>query len=102
MSAVRRCTCPIVVPGSIGRGARAIGVMLPWVSVLMDFSLPDRPGAFASQNAPGRPGGAAEVLFEGGISVDASTVNGAAQYRTIETDIPARMDRLPWSKWHWM
>ena len=21
--------------------------------------------------------------------------------RTIETDIPARMDRLPWSKWHW-
>src|SRR3954471_876340 len=22
--------------------------------------------------------------------------------RTIETDIPARMDRLPWSKWHWM
>jgi MFS family permease len=23
-------------------------------------------------------------------------------FRTIETDIPARMDRLPWSKWHWM
>ena len=22
------------------------------------------------------------------------------QYKTIETDIPARMDRLPWSKWH--
>ena len=22
--------------------------------------------------------------------------------RTIETDIPARMDRLPWSRWHWM
>lgn len=22
------------------------------------------------------------------------------QYRTIETDIPARLDRLPWSKWH--
>src|SRR4051794_8362546 len=21
---------------------------------------------------------------------------------TIETNIPARMDRLPWSKWHWM
>jgi len=27
--------------------------------------------------------------------------DGAA-FRTIETDIPARMDRLPWSKWHWM
>src|SRR3954471_11041020 len=35
MSAVRRWTCPIVTPGSIGRGARACGVMLPWVSVLM-------------------------------------------------------------------
>jgi len=23
-------------------------------------------------------------------------------FRTIETAIPARMDRLPWSKWHWM
>lgn len=22
--------------------------------------------------------------------------------RTIETDIPARMDRSPWSRWHWM
>ena len=21
---------------------------------------------------------------------------------TIETDIPARLDRLPWSRWHWM
>ena len=21
---------------------------------------------------------------------------------TITTDIPARMDRLPWSRWHWM
>jgi MFS family permease len=24
------------------------------------------------------------------------------QQRPIETDIPARMDRLPWSRWHWM
>lgn len=21
--------------------------------------------------------------------------------RTITTDIPARLDRLPWSRWHW-
>ncbi len=27
---------------------------------------------------------------------------GRHQLRTIETDIPARIDRLPWSKWHWM
>jgi MFS family permease len=24
----------------------------------------------------------------------------AHQNRTIETDIPARLDRLPWSRWH--
>ena len=22
--------------------------------------------------------------------------------RVVETAIPARMDRLPWSRWHWM
>src|SRR5215204_7488272 len=27
---------------------------------------------------------------------------GAATLRTIETAIPARLDRLPWSRWHWM
>jgi MFS family permease len=26
----------------------------------------------------------------------------AGSYRTIETQIPARLDRLPWSRWHWM
>src|SRR5215211_4484999 len=26
----------------------------------------------------------------------------AAPLRTIETQIPARLDRLPWSRWHWM
>jgi MFS family permease len=25
-----------------------------------------------------------------------------AALRTIETNIPARLDRLPWSRWHWM
>src|ERR1700749_4381566 len=24
------------------------------------------------------------------------------QLGTIETNIPARLDRLPWSRWHWM
>ncbi|HEU4656079.1 MAG TPA: MFS transporter [Capillimicrobium sp.] len=31
-----------------------------------------------------------------------ATAGTARQLRTIETDIPARMDRLPWSTWHWM
>jgi len=26
---------------------------------------------------------------------------GGPKLRTIRTDIPARMDRLPWSRWHW-
>ena len=24
------------------------------------------------------------------------------ELRTIETKIPARMDRLPWARWHWL
>jgi MFS family permease len=30
------------------------------------------------------------------------TAARATQPRTIETDIPARLDRLPWSRWHWL
>jgi MFS family permease len=25
-----------------------------------------------------------------------------SELRTVETDIPARLDRLPWSRWHWL
>src|SRR5436305_13436745 len=25
-----------------------------------------------------------------------------AQQGEVETDIPARLDRLPWSRWHWL
>jgi MFS family permease len=28
--------------------------------------------------------------------------SGPVELRTIETNIPARMDRLPWSRWHWL
>lgn len=31
-----------------------------------------------------------------------ATAEAGPQLRTIETQIPARMDRLPWSRWHWM
>jgi MFS family permease len=41
------------------------------------------------------PGGKEEPVVER-AAVERVTL------RTIETDIPARMDRLPWSKWHWM
>lgn len=26
----------------------------------------------------------------------------AAEMDSFETDIPARMDRFPWARWHWM
>ncbi len=29
-------------------------------------------------------------------------MSDGAQTGTIETDVPARIDRLPWSRWHWM
>ena len=28
--------------------------------------------------------------------------NGSADTRTVESQVPARMDRLPWSRWHWL
>jgi MFS family permease len=31
-----------------------------------------------------------------------ATEDAPTGLRTIETQIPARMDRLPWSRWHWM
>src|SRR3954453_23204114 len=43
-----------------------------------------------------------EKLLVGRIIVDASAAHEAATLKTIETEIPARMDRLPWSRWHWM
>ena len=31
-----------------------------------------------------------------------SAAGTLARARTIRTDIPARMDRLPWARWHWL
>ena len=28
-------------------------------------------------------------------------MNAVAQLKTIRTQIPARLDRLPWSRFHW-
>ena len=28
--------------------------------------------------------------------------SGGVELRTIETNIPTRMDRLPWARWHWL
>jgi hypothetical protein len=29
-------------------------------------------------------------------------MSSAVQLRTITTDIPARLDRLPWARFHWL
>jgi MFS family permease len=31
-----------------------------------------------------------------------TTATATTSDRTFETDIPSRMDRLPWSRWHWL
>jgi hypothetical protein len=30
-----------------------------------------------------------------------TTTERAAHAGTVTTDVPARLDRLPWSRWHW-
>jgi len=32
----------------------------------------------------------------------ARAANGANPNGTVETQIPARLDRLPWASWHWL
>src|SRR4051794_41773236 len=54
------------------------------------------------QTARGEPGLCQEQYNSSKGGTLSKATEGAATLRTIETDIPARMDRLPWSKWHWM
>ncbi|MBI0383807.1 MFS transporter, partial [Streptomyces albiflaviniger] len=39
---------------------------------------------------------------QGGRRDGAGGGAGNGPGRTITTDVPARLDRLPWSRWHWM
>ncbi|MFE9998355.1 MFS transporter [Streptomyces avermitilis] len=36
------------------------------------------------------------------MSASAPQARGPAATGTVTTDVPARLDRLPWSRWHWM
>src|SRR4029079_18619961 len=39
----------------------------------------------------------------GSVSAEAATVGvTGGTGETIKTDIPSRLDRLPWSRWHWL
>jgi MFS family permease len=37
-----------------------------------------------------------------GVGNDAFVTTATATKETFETKIPARMDRLPWTRWHWL
>src|SRR3954451_13418788 len=53
------------------------------------------------RRATGAPSSGRPAEPDWGEVIVTATGNGVA-LRTIETDIPARMDRLPWSRWHWL
>src|SRR3954451_24492565 len=56
----------------------------------------------APERARRPPGDVEGELLVGRIIVDASAATSATRFRTIETAIPARMDRLAWSRGRWM
>src|SRR3954447_16775536 len=66
------------------------------------------PAALASRRALRDPafiprvGGVAPSRTSNAAAAGGDMATEAVTLRTIETSIPARMDRLPWSKWHWM
>src|SRR5881275_3757564 len=35
-------------------------------------------------------------------AVSSNTSNVGPTSKVVKTDIPARMDRLPWARWHWL
>ena len=35
-------------------------------------------------------------------AADTSAAAGGGNGETFETDVPARLDRLPWARWHWL
>src|SRR5205823_7901348 len=35
-------------------------------------------------------------------AVSSNTSNVGPTSKVVKTDIPARLDRLPWSRWHWL
>ncbi len=39
---------------------------------------------------------------QAGTAPGATGHAGTIQTGTISTKVPARLDRLPWSRWHWM
>src|SRR5437660_1405720 len=38
----------------------------------------------------------------GTVEAQAQALPSGQPGRTVETNIPARLDRLPWSRWHWL
>jgi hypothetical protein len=53
----------------------------------------------------GRPPGLSDVLQDLELHLHVFWANsgapGVSMGEVVETDIPARLDGLPWSRWHW-
>jgi MFS family permease len=45
---------------------------------------------------------AAALVTEHGTHSGREVEGGEARTGTIETQVPGRLDRLPWSRWHWL
>src|SRR4051812_1022067 len=84
MSAVRRCTWPIVTPGSIGRGARCIGTIVPWSWLWSDALAIG--GAYAGRRRRSAPGGVA--LHAARVRAGAQHAVAVAAHRAQATDRP--------------
>src|SRR5215210_2214204 len=91
MSAVRRCTWPIVTPGSIGRGARRIGTIEPWSRLWSDaLAMVGQPTRLAERSAAGRVALHAARVGAGAqhaVAVAAHGAQAADRPRLVHDDV---------------
>src|SRR3954447_14920164 len=85
----------------VNRMAARPAVRLPRARAALCPPCQDPTAGGLRQTARGKPGACQGKRNPEGGALSKATQQ-AVTLRTIETDIPARMDRLPWSRWHWM
>src|SRR5580698_275582 len=49
-----------------------------------------------------RPRAFDELQHQSAELHEGSSLDGSPEGETVRTHIPARMDRLPWTSWHWL
>ena len=58
--------------------------------------------SFASWTVPGSGLAGRGKAIWGGWGVSTAVGVAGAKTKTFRSDVPARLDRLPWSRWHWL